>query len=176
MRRIIRVLVQGCALATVLTSAVSAQNIVQTLPEFNGGSNYPFVWAVGTFNYVIPAGHNIMWARVSGQFGNSVVSSTAAQDLYVDGIKVATCVYRSPTCWSGGPEQWTYNFTSSEFGALADGSANFYSDQTDCCVVRLGATTLEIQTQATVPEPSTVALVASGLVGMLALVRRRQRG
>lgn len=176
MRRVLRVLVQGCALAGMVTSAARAQNIVQTLPEFNGGGNYPFVWPVGTFNYVIPAGQNILWARISGQFGNSLVQSTAAQDLYLDGIRVAGCVYQSPTCWGGGPEAWSYNFSASEFGALADGSANFVSDQTDCCVVRLGTTTLEIQTQPTVPEPSTVALLAIGLVGMLAQVRRRRTG
>ena len=176
MRHALRVLVQGCALAALVTSTVRAQNIVQTLPAFNGGSNYPFVWPVGTFNYTIPSGHNILWARISGQFGNSVVSSTAAQDLYLDGIKVASCAYQSPTCWQRGPELWSYNFSSSEFGVLADGSASFVSDQTNCCVVRLGATTLEIQTQAVVPEPSTVVLLAGGLVGMLAVVRRRQRG
>lgn len=176
MRRAIRVLVQGFALAAMVTSAARAQNIVQTLPEFNGGGNYPFVWPVGTFNYVIPPGQSILWARISGQFGNSVVQSTAAQDLYLDGIKVASCAYLSPTCWGGGPEAWSYNFSASEFGVLADGSANFVSDQTDCCIVRLGSTTLEIQTQSTVPEPATVALMATGLVGMLAVVRQRQRG
>ncbi|MDX2192036.1 MAG: PEP-CTERM sorting domain-containing protein [Gemmatimonadales bacterium] len=168
----------GAALAFVLTTPAAAQ-YSSTLPQFNGtfASSAPWPsFSVGQFGGTPTS--NITFAQISGTFGNSdFATSTGAVDVKLDGILVAQCVVNAP-CWNGGgPYNWSYTFAPSEYSIFADGFANLTADQTAGFVVRLGPTQLTIRydQQTVVPEPSTYALLATGLVGIVAVARKRQQ-
>jgi hypothetical protein len=164
----------ACALVAVGLAAVAAPaaaaTIVVTLPEYNGdGINGPH--AVGTFNFA--AGLNIVGVKFDGMFGNSVTNSTAVQTVTVDGVTVGSCADKSSFCWTTGPVAFSHVFSAADFGLFADGMANLVSDQTDCCVIRLGQSTLTIETVG-VPEPATWGLMIAGF-GLMGAALRRTR-
>ena len=159
--------------AGLIATAAQAGTISMTLPEYNGAGSYPATETVGTFSFAVPVGETIVGAVISGQFGNSSVSSTAVQTVMADGIAVATCPDTSAFCWNTGPEAWSYTFAPSQFGIFADGSVVVTDYQPDCCIIRLGETTLTLTT-APVPEPETYAMMLAGL-GILGAAARRRR-
>lgn len=156
----------------LLVTSLPAATIVATLPEYNGAGSFPATEFIGTFTYTIPVGELILSATVSGTLGNSAIPNTAVMDVLVDGLKVASCTSPASPCWSGAvPLAWNYSFAPSEFSALLDGMADLTVNQIDCCIVRLGVSTLVIET-GVIPEPSTYLLFGAGLAG-IALLRRR---
>lgn len=157
--------------AMAIATVAQATTIIVSLPEFNGDGTIT-AQTVGTFNFVIPAGEHVVTARIDGQFGNSVTPSTATQTDLLDGVTVANCAGPGNFCWDSGPEAWSHVFFSSELAIFGDGNATLVANQTDCCVVRLGVSTLTLTT-ASVPEPATwgLMIVGFGLVG--ASTRRR---
>lgn len=164
----------SCLAATVLAASASqAGTFSSKLPAFDGAGNTGVTETIGTFLLTLTPGESVVSATISGFFGNVNSSSTAAQEIYADGIKVATCAYKA-ACWSNldDPIPWSYTFAADQFGIFADGKVVLTDKQTNCCVIHLDETTLSGITAA-VPEPETYALMLGGL-GALAWVSRRR--
>lgn len=156
----------GC----IVASASHAGTFSDTLPQFSGsGANT--VQTVGVFTFDL-AGQAVTSSRIDGTFGNSLVSSTSVHSVFADGILVASCSDKTAFCWTTGPEAWSYEFTGAELDIFADGQVVLTTEQTDCCTVRLGTTTLSGVTSP-VPEPETFGMLIAGL-GILAALKRRR--
>lgn len=164
--------IKALIVAATLASAgmVQATTLTATLPEFSGDGTIS-AQTVGTFTFTIPTGEHVVAASIRGQFGNSVTNSTAVQTEYLDGVAVANCADSSAFCWTTGPEAWSYTFSWAQFGIFADNAATLVANQTDCCVVRLGESTLTLETA--VPEPASWALMIAGF-GMVGFAMRRR--
>lgn len=140
--------------------------------EFTGGATF---WEqVGVFTFT-PIQGKVLSATLSGVYGNSVSSTTAGHNLYLDplfgdpeyipgsGTYVGTNPYAED-----GPAPWSFALT--DFSDLMDGSAAFWVEQFTEYYVRLGKpTTLHIEA---VPVPAAVWLLGSGLLGLVGLRRK----
>lgn len=149
-----------------------------TLPNFNG----PFLppnaslpapsQTVGTFNVVIPAGQPITAATLTGTFGNSVNGSSAATNLFLDGLPVAQCLPAAACTGSApGPTPFSFAFGAANLALLTDGAAVLTAVQTGPGTIRLGQLSLRIET---IPEPATLVLLGTGIAGVGASLRRRR--
>ena len=163
-----------CALVGIMFVAVDEAPagqvvIVQTLDEFSStyhvSGTYYDDYLVGTFNYDL-MGEIIVSANISGQWGNSACYTTAHNELWLDGVKLADTHDYSPSPYNTNIVLWSYDFT--DFSVLEDGVAEFHTIQTSEYVVRLGETTLAIEI---IPEPATICLLS---LGGLALLRKRR--
>jgi hypothetical protein len=199
--------------AAFATSLAAAATIVVTFPELNGAAiDSPFPQppvTVGAQALSIPAGDRIVSARISGFWGTSAKpDSTAGVSVLLDGVEVARCEKPDPGCWLGdsGQRPWQHTFTASELPALNGGTATLTAVQTSDEFVRLGVSTLVIDT-APIPvidppvppvidppvppviDPGPVSVVptlsplgllallaAMAIAGMVAVKRRRRRG
>lgn len=163
-----------CALAILIVSSAQAGVTVieLTLPEFNSPyhdiGTYTDDYLVGTFSFSV-YGPSIVSATISGQLGNSIIVSTAHNELWLDGIKLAdTHDYSPDPYYNGGP--WSYVFAPAEFGVLADGVAELHTIQTSEYNVRLGETTLRIES---IPAPGAILLGSIG-ISLVGWLRRRR--
>lgn len=163
-----------CALAILIVSSAQAGVTVieLTLPEYSSPPHDPGTYyddyLVGTFIYDV-YGPSIVSATISGQWGNSLSGSTAHNEMWLDGVKLAdTHDYSPDPYFYGGP--WSYVFTPAEFGVLADGIAEFHTIQTTEYIVQLGETTLRIES---IPAPGAILLGGIG-VGLVGWLRRRR--
>ena len=143
-----------------------------TLPDFNGnGTNGAITIGTFTFN----AGQTFTAAVFQSNFGNSVIDSSSTGFLTLDGITVGTCPATGP-CFNGPGLPINYTFSPAEFSIFADGSATLVYNQTGCCFIRLGESTLTLRAvQGAVPEPGTWAMMLIGFGGMGLALRRRRK-
>jgi hypothetical protein len=170
-REIMKRLLTICVVVGLMLSAGGAQatSISETLGEFSSPyhdyGTYYDDYLVGTFTYDL-MGEIIVSASISGQWGNSAAYTTAHNELWLDAIQLADTHDYSPDPYYTYIVPWSYNFT--DFSVLEDGVAGFHTIQTSEFCVRLGVTTLTIET---VPEPATICLL--GLGGLALLKKRR---
>lgn len=161
-----------CGLA--MAQPARAASIALTLPELNyfGGPDFPSPeQLVGSFDYLIPAGEQIVSAKLAGTFGNSSYPNSAAVDLTLDGLLVAQCRFLD-VCWTSWQRTpWSYVF--SDYSLLSDGHAALYSTQTSEYTTRLGATTLSIETAPDAVPGPLASLGAGVALGLSRRLRRR---
>lgn len=138
--------------------------IVLTLGEFsspmlNPGTYY-VDYHVGDFSFAL-TGLDIVSATISGHWGtyHPPYSTTAHNELWMDDILIANTLAYSPDPSHASYVSWSYTFDPSEYYIFEDNLVAFHTIQTRQYNVRLGVTTLTLQT---VPEPGTVALLAVG--------------
>ena len=162
------------AASLAFAGAASAATIQDTLGEFNfdGGPNFPEVeQVVGTYMFDL-MGDDPISASIAGTFGNSQNPSSAPFELYADGEFIGECIQGDPCFF--GPET-PFDFTVSNLANLLDGELVLSVIQTGESIIRLGETTLTIET-----TPSAVPLPASGVLllgamGAAAAMRRKQK-
>lgn len=165
--------VRALATAALLLSAAgtAGAQYSQSLPEYSGNS-IPGTYVIGTYTLVPSLG--ITFARISGTFGNTAFVNTALEDIFLDGVLVASCASMLDACWiAQSPTPWSYTFNPADYAIFSDGQAVFSIRQNGCCNIREGITTLEVNAVAT-PEPASMTLIATGLVGVFGFERRRR--
>lgn len=178
-------LVVVAAIAMFLVSSPAmATTISFTLPEFNGngivdiGSTFTF----GSVTYTIPAGEAVISAIFSSTFGNSTIPNTAIMEVFVDSVLVGQCASILDPCWTKPtqpPTSFSHIFTPGELADLVDEAALLQVHQTDIDTIRLGVSSLTIETGPSdltpTPEPASLALMAVGLTGAVSAAWRRRR-
>jgi hypothetical protein len=147
-----------------MTISANATVINMTLGEFmspDDGIYSDISYNVGTFTFDL-MDLPIISATISGHWGDSLTTTTAHNRLFLDDVLLAdTNVYTPDPYNSAYYVPWTYSF--SDFSIFADGQASFWTEQTSHFIVRLGETTLTLET---VPEPATILILGSGLFGL----------
>jgi len=125
--------------------------------------DFPIDWgAIGTFNYMLPPGDQIVDVVVSGTWGDSAsFDSSAPVELYLDGVLVAECVQFAP-CWldDGMLVDWSFSFANNMvpgFESLfTDGQAVLTAIQNDEISVILSNLELVITTQSVPPTAQAI--------------------
>lgn len=167
---------------TTFTLSANATIVTSTVGSYDGVE-----WAGVDITYDLDdfifdlQGESIVSATLTGVWGltdtypseypDVEFGSTAHSELYVDGLLVADThdpELAADPYWN--IVDWSFTFT--DFSLLTDGSLDFVAIQTSDYVMRLGETTLTIET-VSVPEPGVLALLGLGLVG-ISLSRKKK--
>ena len=130
----------------------------------------------------IPTG-TITSATITGSFGGSGDDAKSAPaQVFLNSVLVAECDV-DEACEYHDMTPFSFTFDATDFAALMSSTATLSVVPTDASdnhnsSVRLGPTTLSINfasTTTTTPEPTTTALLATGLIGLVPALRRRRR-
>ena len=157
--------------------------------EVNGidtnGPPFPTLAAVRTSPPAsVPTGERVTAAKVSGFWGTiDYPDSTAPVDVFVDGILVAQCRTYNP-CWkddNSGQLSWIHTFTEAELAHLSTSNPKLTVTQIEKGVVRLGLSTLVLETGPAPPvptlsPPALIALLAAVAAAGAIALRRSPRG
>lgn len=171
--------VLGCA--TLVAAGLAAATTVQLeFAEVNGevvsAPPFPTLNIPQTTPPVaIPGGERVVAASISGYWGTiDYRDSTAPVDVFLDGILVAQCVAPDP-CWvddGSGQMPWNHLFTADELPLLKPGNPKLTVVQKDKTRVRLGKSTLVMETAPAQvvanPAPAVPTLSPLGLLALLA--------
>jgi PEP-CTERM motif len=161
----------AAVLCLVSGFSAKADTITLSWGEQNGTGTLPFTIDAGTLAFTVPTGQSIVGAVFSSTLGNSTIPNTAVMNVFVNGVLVGACLPGDPVCaTSAVPTPFSYTYTTADLLSLATGLADLTITQTDCCVIRLGDSTLVITTAPTAaPEPGSLALLGLGVFGLAAL-------
>ena len=81
--------------------------------------------AVGGFDFTVPSGFEVSGATISGNFGSDALGSgTAAVDLFMNSVQVATCDNACAAATQSADVAWSFTFTPAELGAFEIGRAH----------------------------------------------------
>jgi len=172
------------ASATTITGTLDTSAAFSATNQSTDGTTYynaPYTGvlpaaavAVGGFDFTVPSGFEVSSATISGNFGsNALGSGTAAVDLFVNAIQVATCDSGCAAATQSADVAWSFTFTPAELGAFAGNSAVLSAVQEDVSQIVLDPTTVSL-TLTAVPEPASLPMTLLALP-LVALGLRRAR-
>ena len=174
-----RICAAGLAAAALTAFAAAAPAAAQEATEtatvgpvsLDDPGTYGITETLGTFNFATSPYITILGATISGEWGSSPLSpNTAPGNYYVGNVLVFTC-NPGDACWGSSTETpWSYTFTAADLATLQSGDVDFTAYQTDFGQVQADVTTLSLDVY--VPEPASIALFATSLLGLGLLVRR----